>query len=187
MLVRLWVLQHGSEERSSVFLGFFSLGRQHLSANAAASRKPSLKRSNKLGGVTGPGSILIPYLLFEPSLSELLLPAASASFHFYPPLPSSLPPSSPPHFPQLYTTAINTPSPHPLPSPPPVRLSCPTDTTHCSHPPKTTSNSQHHQSPQSASQAASSASQPALLLRLKITVVPVARLLSSSDTHQRSS
>ena len=31
-------------------------------------------------------------------------------------------------------------------------------------------------------------SQPAsLLLRLKITVVPVARLLSSSDTHQRSS
>lgn len=72
-------------------------------------------------------------------------------------------------------------------------LPCPTDTTHCSHPPKTTSNSQRHQSPQPVSQAVSqpaskAASQPAsLLLRLKITVVPVARLLSSSDTHQRSS
>lgn len=126
------------------------------------------------------------YHLFEPSLSELLS-SVSASFHFYPPLPSLSSPSIfPPHFPQLYTTAINLPPPPP-PSPPLVRLSCPTDTTHCSHPPKTTSNSQHHQSPQSVSQAACSASQPALLLRLKITVVPVARLLSSSDTHQRSS
>lgn len=50
---------------------------------------------------------------------------------------------------------------HHAPPPLPERLPCPTDTTRCSHPPKTTSNSQRHQSPQSVSQAASQpASQP---------------------------
>lgn len=40
----------------------------------------------------------------------------------------------------------------PTPSAPPLSL---TDTTRCSHPPKTTSNSQRHQRPQSVSQAVS--------------------------------
>lgn len=40
-------------------------------------------------------------------------------------------------------------------------LPCPTDTTRCSHPPKTTSNSQRHQRPQSVSQAVSQAASKA--------------------------
>lgn len=101
MLVRLWVLQHGSEERSSVFLGFFSLGRQHLSANAAASRKPSLKRSNKLGGVTGPRfhphslSPLWTVFIWTPPPSRIcLFPFLSTPPFFSPSIfPSTLPPA----------------------------------------------------------------------------------------------
>lgn len=49
------------------------------------------------------------------------------------------------------------------PSCPPLSeyLPCPTDTTRCSHPPKTTSNSQRHQRPQSVSQAVSQAASKA--------------------------
>lgn len=52
-------------------------------------------------------------------------------------------------------------------------LLCPTDTARCSHPPKTTSNEQRHQRPQSVSQAVSQAAskaaiQPAFCFDLKL-------------------
>lgn len=80
----------------------------------------------------------------------------------------------------------------PLPALLHEHLPCPTDTTRCSHPPKTTSNRHHHQRPQSVSQAVSqpaskAAFQPAFCFDLKLLSSPVAGLLSSSDTHQRSS
>ena len=93
--------------------------------------------------------LLFSSLLLPSSHPPLLLPAPGSPS---PALSPSCPPTPPP------------PPPPPLmpPHPPlPERLPCPTDTTRCSHPPKTTSNSQRHQSPQSVSQAASQpASQP---------------------------
>ena len=87
-----------------------------------------------------------PFLNFYPLLLLLFSPSPSI-------YPSFAPPPSP-GFPKPSTVAI-------MPPPLPERLPCPTDTTRCSHPPKTTSNSQRHQSPQSVSQAASQpASQP---------------------------
>lgn len=65
--------------------------------------------------------------------------------------PSSAPPN--PGSPN----AVRSPSCPPLPE----YLPCPTDTTRCSHPPKTTSNSQRHQRPQSVSQAVSQAASKA--------------------------
>lgn len=118
----------------------------------------------------------LPLCALIASLLSFILPSnfffIPPTFHFYP------------FFPPVHLSI------HCPPLPATERLPCPTDTTRCTHPPKTTSNSESHQSPQSARQAGSqpvlhSARQPALL-RLKITVVPVVELLSSSDTHQRS-
>lgn len=114
---------------------------------------------------------LFPYHPFDSSLSLYLLHLQSL-FPLFPflstpptffPSPSIYPPRFPARAPHaLYSchplTVYRTSCPPPLP---PERLPCPTDTTHCSHPPKTTSNSKRHQSPQPVSQAASQpASQP---------------------------
>lgn len=114
-------------------------------------------------------------LLYHPSdfsLSPLPCISTSYPFHsFFPifiysfsyflsfsPLPSIHPPLLPARVPRALYGRHHAP---PLTSSLPERLPCPTDTTRCSHPPKTTSNSQRHQSPQSVSQAASEpASQP---------------------------
>lgn len=112
-----------------------------------------------------------PFLHFHPLLlllSSLLLPS------IHPPLLLPAPGSPSP--------ALSPPCPPPSLSASPVPL-----TPHAAPIPRkplqTASAIKAHS--QSARQPVS---QPAsLLLRLKITVVPVARLLSSSDTHQRSS
>lgn len=139
--------------------------------------------------------------LYHPSdfsLSPLPCISTSYPFHsFFPPFLSTPSPtffpfllfhlsilrSSQPGFPELCTVAIM----HP-PSPPLSQSASPVPLTpHAAPIPRkplqTASAIKAHS--QSARQPVS---QPAsLLLRLKITVVPVARLLSSSDTHQRSS
>lgn len=118
------------------------------------------------------------YSIFIIRSSPILL----VSFH-----PSAAPPSL--DTPALYSRPH---APPPLPALLHEHLPCPTDTTRCSHPPKTTSNRQHHQRPQSVSQAVSqpaskAAIQPAFCFDLKLLSSPVTGLLSSSDTHQRSS
>ena len=135
------------------------------------------------------------YHYFDSSLSPCIsTPPPSTPFdpflHFYPLLLFSsllLPSSHPP----LLLPAPGSPSPALSPSCPPTPLSPSASpvplTPHAAPIPRkplqTASAIKAHS--QSARQPVS---QPAsLLLRLKITVVPVARLLSSSDTHQRSS
>lgn len=102
-----------------------------------------------------------------PPISFTLFPFLSPLSPYFFPSPSIYPSSAPP--------SSGCPDPVRSPSWPPLleRLPCPTDTTHCSHPPKTTSNSQRHQSPQSVSQAVSqpaskAASQPAFCFDLKL-------------------
>lgn len=101
----------------------------------------------------------LPALYHPLGSSVSLLPHISLS-RFYPFLffiwSSSLPVvcSTQPGLPQCCTVAIMSP---PLSE----YLPCPTDTTRCSHPPKTTSNSQRHQRPQSVSQAVSQAASKA--------------------------